>query len=92
MSYCAFLWAKGIDANNIHKDMFPVYGGKYLSRKEIHNLVEKFSQGCLKVADDARLGAEVAETTVKSFFAAGFDALVIRWYKCINVGGGYVDK
>jgi hypothetical protein len=30
----------------------------------------------------------VAETTV----AAGFDALVKRWDKCINVGGGYVEK
>jgi hypothetical protein len=25
-------------------------------------------------------------------FAAGFDALVKRWDKCINVGGGYVEK
>jgi hypothetical protein len=24
--------------------------------------------------------------------AAGFDALVKRWNKCINVGGGYVEK
>jgi hypothetical protein len=34
----------------------------------------------------------VAETTVKNFYAAGFDALVKRWEKCINVGGGYVEK
>jgi hypothetical protein len=26
----------------------------------------------------------------KDFYAAGFDALVKRWDKCINVGGGYV--
>jgi hypothetical protein len=26
----------------------------------------------------------------KYFYAAGFDALVKRWDKCINVGGGYV--
>jgi hypothetical protein len=25
-------------------------------------------------------------------YAAGFDALVKRWNKCINVGGGYVEK
>jgi hypothetical protein len=30
----------------------------------------------------------VAETTVKGFYVAGFDALVKRWDKCINVGGG----
>jgi hypothetical protein len=35
----------------------------------------------------------VAETTVtKDFYSAGFDALVKRWDKCINVGGGYVEK
>jgi hypothetical protein len=26
------------------------------------------------------------------FNAAGFDALVKRWDKCINVRGGYVEK
>jgi hypothetical protein len=28
----------------------------------------------------------------KHFCAAGFDALVKRWDKCISVGGGYVEK
>jgi hypothetical protein len=28
----------------------------------------------------------------KGFYAVGFDALVKRWDKCINVGGGYVEK
>jgi hypothetical protein len=28
----------------------------------------------------------------KVFYAAGLDALVKRWDKCINVGGGYVEK
>jgi hypothetical protein len=28
----------------------------------------------------------------KDFYAAGFDALVKPWHKCINVGGGYVEK
>jgi hypothetical protein len=36
---------------------------------------------------------EVAETTVKKdFYAMGFDAMVKQWDKCINVGGGYVEK
>jgi predicted DNA-binding protein YlxM (UPF0122 family) len=30
---------------------FSVYGGKYLSRKAAHNLVEKFSQGRSKAVD-----------------------------------------
>jgi hypothetical protein len=28
----------------------------------------------------------------KEFYAAGFDPLVKRWDKCIDVGGGYVEK
>jgi hypothetical protein len=51
--------------------------------------------GGKRFADD-----EDAETQVwkwlrqqsKGFFVAGFDALVMRWDKCINVSGGYVEK
>jgi hypothetical protein len=52
--------------------MFPVYGGKCLTRNAVHNWVEKFPQGRSKVADDARPGAKVAETTVKIFLCCRF--------------------
>jgi hypothetical protein len=60
------LWAKGHSAEDIHKEMFPVYGGKCLSRKAVHNWVEKFSQGFPKIADDARTvrPVEIAEKTI----------------------------
>jgi hypothetical protein len=61
-SVVLFLWARKLNAKDIHKEMFPVYGGKCLSPKAVHNWVDKFSQGRLKVADDARPSAEVAET------------------------------
>jgi hypothetical protein len=35
--------------------------------------------------------AEVAEK-VNNLYTVGFDALVKRCNKCINVGGGYVEK
>jgi transposase len=38
--------------------MFPFYGGKCVSRKVVHNWVEKFSQERWKMADDARPGAK----------------------------------
>jgi hypothetical protein len=38
-----FLWAKGLNAKDIHKQMFPVYDGKCLSRKAVHNWVENVS-------------------------------------------------
>jgi hypothetical protein len=46
------MWAKGLTAKNIHKEMFSVYDGKCLSRKAVHSWVEKLSQGRSKVSDD----------------------------------------
>jgi hypothetical protein len=86
------LWEKGNNTKDIHVEIFPVYSGKCLLRKAVHNWVDKITQGRSKVTHDARPGEEVAETTVKNFNAAGFDALIKRWDKCISVGGGYVEK
>jgi hypothetical protein len=46
------LRAKGLNAKDIHKEMFPVYSGKCLSCKAVHNWVKKFSQRRSEVADD----------------------------------------
>jgi hypothetical protein len=69
MFCCAFLWEKGLNAKDIHKEMFPVYGGKCLSRKAVHNWAEKFSQGRLKVAYDVQPG-HPAETATEA---------IVRW-------------
>jgi hypothetical protein len=58
----------------------------------VHSCVEKFSYGCLKVADDGIEVWEWLRQQSKDFCAAGFDALVKRWDKCIDVGGGHVEK
>jgi hypothetical protein len=47
--------------------------------------------GGKRFANDEEDETEVAERNQKTY-AAGFDALVNRWAKCINVGGGYVEK
>jgi hypothetical protein len=60
---CAFLGEKGLDAKDSHKEMFPVYCVKCLSRKAVHKKVEKFSQALSKVADDARPGRPVGIAT-----------------------------
>jgi hypothetical protein len=36
-----FLWAKGLNTIDIHKEMFLVYSGKCLSRKSVHKWVDK---------------------------------------------------
>jgi hypothetical protein len=82
---CAILWKKGLKAKDIHKEMFPVYGGKCLSRKAVHSWVEKFSHGRSKVADDARPRAEVAETTVNRHLCCEFrrtGKVVGQVYQC----------
>jgi hypothetical protein len=43
--------------------MFTLYDGKCLSRKAIHSLVEKLSQGRSKAADDSRPGRPVEIAT-----------------------------
>jgi hypothetical protein len=77
-----FLWAKGLSAKDIHKEMLPVYGGKCLSRKTGQNWVANVSLMTKRLK--RRCGSD--------FYAAGFDALVKRMGKCINVSGGYVEK
>jgi hypothetical protein len=38
-----FLWAKGLNAKDIHKEIFPVYGGKCLLHKAFHNWMANVS-------------------------------------------------
>jgi transposase len=62
-----FSVGKRTHEKDIHKEMFPVCGGKCSSRKAVHNWVVKFSQRRSEVADDARPGRPVeiaTETTV----------------------------
>jgi hypothetical protein len=55
-SVVLLLWIKGLNAKDIHKEIFPVQDGKCLSRKTVHNWVEK----CGKYfADDEELETEV---------------------------------
>jgi hypothetical protein len=66
--------------------MFLVDSGKCLPRKPVQNWVDKFSQGRSKVADDETEVRKWLRQQSKDFYAAGFDALVRRWDKCINFG------
>jgi hypothetical protein len=48
-----FLCAKGLNAEDIHKEMLPLYSGKCFSCKAVPKWVKKVYQGHSKVADDA---------------------------------------
>jgi histone-lysine N-methyltransferase SETMAR len=48
-----------------------------------------------RFTDDEKVETEVwkwVRQQTKDFYTAGFDALVKQCDKCINVGGGYVEK
>jgi hypothetical protein len=67
------VWAKGLNAKDIHKEMFPVHGGKCLSRKAVHNWVEILPLWWQRFADDEEVGkggAEVAK--IKRLLCRGF--------------------
>jgi hypothetical protein len=56
---------------------------------------KRFSLGGKYFADEEDVETEVWKWLIqqsKNFYAEGFDVLVKRWDKCINVGGRYVEK
>jgi hypothetical protein len=66
-SLVRFLWAKGLNAKDIHKEIFPVYVEKCLSRKAVQIWVENISLMMRKL----KRGAEMIETTVKRLLCCG---------------------
>jgi hypothetical protein len=61
--------------------------------------VKQFTTGSRIPLKDVRKSQMMADQVrkwlrqqAKHFYAAGFDVLTKRWNKCINVGGGYVEK
>ena len=66
-----------MEAKDIHKEMLPMYGEHCLSRQ--HPAVE-------------RAVSEWFRQQPKEFFTAGFQGLVKRWDKCLNLYGNYVEK
>jgi hypothetical protein len=51
-----FLWPKGLNAKDIHEEMFPVYGRKCLSHKAVHSWVTNVSLMTKKLKRRCRSG------------------------------------
>jgi hypothetical protein len=64
---CAFLWAKGLNVKDIHREIFSVYVGKCLSHKVVPPLWQTFRwwQGWNR-------DTKVAETTIEGLLSFGF--------------------
>jgi hypothetical protein len=57
--------------------------------------LKQFRLGGKWFADDEEVEMEVRKwlrQQLEDFCAACFDALVMRWNKCVSVGGAYVEK
>ena len=74
-----FLWAKNMEAKDIHKEMLPMYCEHCLSRQPIHNWAQKFSEGRTSIEDEHRAGRPVEIATPETFrqqprefYATGF--------------------
>ena len=67
-----FLWAKGLNANEIHSEMRPVYGGKCFTRPAIHVWCTKFARGRKGIVDKERPGRHVVATTDATIAAVAF--------------------
>ena len=85
-----FLWAKNMEAKDIHKEMLPMYGEHCLSHRAVHNWVQKFSEGRTSIEDENRVGRITFRQ--QPIFAAVFQGLVKLWDKCLNLYGDYVEK
>jgi len=85
-----------MEAKDIHKEMLPMYGEHCLSCQAVHNWAQKFSEGRTNIEDEHRAGrpVEIAwfRPQPKEFYTAGFQGLVKRWDKCLNLYGDYVEK
>jgi len=46
-----FLWAKGLNANEIYSEMCPVYGNKCCTRPAIHIWCTKFARARESIVD-----------------------------------------
>jgi uncharacterized protein (DUF849 family) len=51
-----YIRERGLSAKDIHKEMFPLYFGKFLSCKAVHRLIEKRD---ISFADDEEIETEM---------------------------------
>jgi hypothetical protein len=69
-----FLWAKGLNAKDIHKEMFPVYAGKCSPRIAVHKLVANLSL----IAEVEMDVWKWLRQQSKGFCAASFDTSLLK--------------
>jgi hypothetical protein len=92
-SVVLFLWAKGLNAKDIRKEMFMVGSVRHVKQFTIG--LGNYHFGDKSFANDEEIEMEVQKRLrqhSKDIYAVGFNAQVKQRDKCISVGGGYVEK
>jgi len=82
------LWAKGLNANEIHSEMHPVYGDKCFWADEEN---ARWAEICIRYRSVSVVRQWLGQQPA-SFFASGIQKLVDRWDKCLNELGQYVEN
>jgi hypothetical protein len=86
-----FLCAKGLNVKDILKEIFLFTLGSVCRVKRF----KTGSRNSLKGVRKSQMMPDQAPKWLRQqskTYAAGFDALVKRWDKCISIDGGYVEK
>jgi superfamily II helicase len=81
-SVVRFLWAKGFNAKDIHKEIFSVYGGKCLLHKAVPN---GSGNSLVEIRKSQMMPDQVQKwlrQQSKDFYSLGFEALVKQWDNC----------
>ena len=83
-----FLWAKGMAAKDIHKEMMPMYGEHCLLRQAVHNLGAEVLERANKYRRRTSSRSAVCacfRQQPQEFYAAGFQGLAKRCEMCLNL-------
>jgi hypothetical protein len=91
-SVVRFLWEEGLDAKIFIKKCFPFIVGSVCHIKRFTTGSRNSLEGVQKSQMMPDQVQKWLSQQSKYFYAADSDALVKQWDKCINVGGGYVEK
>jgi hypothetical protein len=86
------LWGRELNTSDIYKEIFLFTVGSVCRVK----LSKTGSRNSFKDIRNSQIVPyqvrKWSRQQSKDFYAAGFDALVKRWDKCVSVGVGYVKK
>jgi hypothetical protein len=84
------LWAKGLNAKEIHKEMSLVYAGKCLSRKAIHNWMANVS--LMTEKKNENLPSKFSINAFKEFSGSNIKRVYRGFSQSLHENGGILRR